>query len=128
MSNKRIIVVEDNADFQELLAMSATAWGYEVDCASDGESGLTMILEVRPRIALVDIGLPGLDGYEVARRVRADARGADVGLVALTGYGSREQRAQALESGFDCVLVKPVDPSILQQVLALETRADLKKI
>jgi CheY-like chemotaxis protein len=125
---RRILVVEDNADFQELLAMSATAWGHEVDTASDGEEGLARILDTAPDLALVDIGLPGLDGHEVARRVRADPRGANVALVALTGYGSREQRAEALQSGFDCVLVKPVDPAVLQNVLSSESRAQLSKL
>lgn len=125
---RRILVVEDNADFQELLAMSATSWGHEVDTASDGEEGLTRILTTQPDLALVDIGLPGLDGLEVARRVRADKRGAEVALVALTGYGSREQRAEALQCGFDCVLVKPVEPAVLQKVLSFESRDQLSKL
>lgn len=125
---RRILVVEDNADFQELLAMSATSWGHDVDTASDGKEGLERILETSPDLALVDIGLPGLDGHEVARRVRADPRGAKVALVALTGYGSREQRAEALQSGFDCVLVKPVEPALLQKVLSSESRDQLSKL
>ncbi|HEX6243852.1 MAG TPA: response regulator [Polyangiales bacterium] len=125
---RRILVVEDNADFQELLAMSATSWGHEVDTASDGKEGLERILQSSPDLALVDIGLPGLDGHEVARRVRADPRGAKVALVALTGYGSREQRAEALQSGFDCVLVKPVEPALLQKVLSSESRDQLSKL
>ena len=125
---RRILVVEDNADFQELLAMSATSWGHDVDTASDGKEGLERILETTPDLALVDIGLPGLDGHEVARRVRADPRGAKVALVALTGYGSREQRAEALRSGFDCVLVKPVEPALLQKVLSSESRDQLSKL
>ena len=125
---RRILVVEDNADFQELLAMSATSWGHDVDTASDGKEGLERILETTPDLALVDIGLPGLDGHEVARRVRADPRGASVALVALTGYGSREQRAEALQSGFDCVLVKPVEPALLQKVLSSESRDQLSKL
>jgi CheY-like chemotaxis protein len=125
---RRILVVEDNADFQELLALSATSWGHQVDTASDGPEGLNRILDTAPDLALVDIGLPGLDGHEVARRVRADPRGARVALVALTGYGSREQRAEALESGFDCVLVKPVEPAVLQKVLSSESREQLSKL
>jgi two-component system, sensor histidine kinase len=125
---RRILVVEDNADFQELLALSATSWGHQVDTASDGPEGLERILVTAPDLALVDIGLPGLDGHEVARRVRADPRGAHVSLVALTGYGSREQRAEALQSGFDCVLVKPVEPAVLQKVLSSESREQLSKL
>lgn len=121
MATRRILVVEDNTDFQELLALSASSWGHEVHTASDGEEGLQRILNDAPDLALVDIGLPGLDGYEVARRVREDPRGKKIALVALTGYGSRDQRAHALESGFDCVLVKPVDPALLKKVLSVES-------
>jgi two-component system, sensor histidine kinase len=128
MTAKRVLVIEDNADFQELLALSARSWGHAVECASDGEEGLEQILSGRHDVALVDIGLPGLDGYEVARRVRADPRGARVALIALTGYGSREQRAVALESGFDCVLVKPVEPAHLQRVLGFESVEELAKL
>jgi two-component system, sensor histidine kinase len=128
MAKRRILVVEDNADFQELLAMSASAWGHEVETASDGREGLERILGGEFQLALVDIGLPVLDGYEVARRARSDPRGAEIALVALTGYGSKDQRDLALESGFDCVLVKPVEPALLQRALACETRALLQKL
>ena len=128
MTKRRILVVEDNADFQELLAMSASAWGHEVETASDGREGLERILRGDLELALVDIGLPVLDGYEIAQRVRSDPRGKEIALVALTGYGSKDQRDLALESGFDCVLVKPVDPAVLQQVLACEDRAQLRKL
>lgn len=128
MVARRILVVEDNADFQELLALSASSWGHQVDTASDGQEGLERILASSPDLALVDIGLPCLDGHEVARRVRADPRGAQVALVALTGYGSREQRTEALESGFDCVLVKPVEPAVLRRVLSFESREQLSKL
>jgi CheY-like chemotaxis protein len=128
MTAKRVLVIEDNADFQELLALSARSWGHEVECASDGEEGLDRILNGEHDVALVDIGLPGLDGYEVARRVRADPRGRRTALIALTGYGSREQRAVALDSGFDCVLVKPVEPAHLQRVLGFDSVEELAKL
>ena len=108
--------------------MSATSWGHDVITASDGEEGLKRILHEGPDLALVDIGLPGLDGHEVARRVRADPRGEKVALVALTGYGSREQRAQALANGFNCVLVKPVEPALLQKVLSFESLEQLSRL
>lgn len=108
--------------------MSASSWGHAVECASDGEEGLSRILNEGPDLALVDIGLPGLDGYEVARRVRADPRGEKVALVALTGYGSRDQKALALQSGFDCVLVKPVEPAHLKKVLGSSSRDELAKL
>jgi CheY-like chemotaxis protein len=128
MAKRRILVVEDNADFQELLAMSASAWGHEVETASDGREGLARILDGGIDLALVDIGLPVLDGYEIARSVRADARGKEIALVALTGYGSKDQRDLALESGFDCVLVKPVEPAVLRNVLSCESRAQLQNL
>jgi CheY-like chemotaxis protein len=128
MAKRRILVVEDNADFQELLAMSASAWGHEVETASDGREGLERILRGELDLALVDIGLPVLDGYEVAKQVRVDPRGKDIALVALTGYGSKDQRDLALESGFDCVLVKPVEPAVLQRVLACQSRAQLSEL
>lgn len=128
MTKRRILVVEDNADFQELLAMSASAWGYDVDTASDGSEGLERILKGDLELALVDIGLPVIDGYELAQRVRKDPRGKEVALVALTGYGSKDQRDLALQSGFDCVLVKPVEPTLLQRVLACASRAQLREL
>jgi CheY-like chemotaxis protein len=128
MAKRRILVVEDNADFQELLAMSASAWGHKVETASDGREGLERILRGELDLALVDIGLPVLDGYEVAKQVRADPRSKEIALVALTGYGSKDQRDLALESGFDCVLVKPVEPAVLQRVLASESRAQLREL
>jgi CheY-like chemotaxis protein len=128
MAKRRILVVEDNADFQELLAMSASAWGHDVETASDGREGLERILGGDIDLALVDIGLPVLDGYEIARSARADARGKEIALVALTGYGSKDQRDLALESGFDCVLVKPVEPAVLQRVLACGSRAQLRDL
>jgi CheY-like chemotaxis protein len=76
-----------------------------------------MALEQLPEIALIDIGMPGIDGLEVARRIRADERGKSIRLIALTGYGSEEQRTQAIAAGFDLHLIKPVDPSRLADLL-----------
>jgi CheY-like chemotaxis protein len=92
------------------------AWGYRVDLAADGLEGLNKALHDKPEIALVDIGLPGIDGYELARRVRASS-GAETKLVALTGYGLPEQRQKALSAGFDLHLVKPVEPDVLAALL-----------
>lgn len=128
MTKRRIVVVEDNVDFQELLVMWAVAWGHEVETASDGPEGLERILRGDLQLALVDIGLPGLDGYEIAQRVRAHPHCKDVALIALTGYGSKDQRDLAFDSGFDCVLVKPVDSDMLQHVLSCDSRAQLQNI
>jgi signal transduction histidine kinase len=114
--SQTILIVEDNADAREMLETLCRAWGYRVDLAADGLEGLSKTLRDRPEIALVDIGLPGIDGYELARRVRASGAG-DTKLVALTGYGLPEQRQKALSAGFDLHLVKPVEPDVLAALL-----------
>jgi CheY-like chemotaxis protein len=91
-----------------------------VNVAEDGPKGLEAILSSRPEIALIDIGLPGMDGYELARRVRTTL-GESVVLVALTGYGLPEDRQQAIGAGFNSFLLKPVDLAALQKLLADHT-------
>jgi signal transduction histidine kinase len=118
LNRRRIFIVEDNSDAQQALMDLCEMWGHEVAAASDGLTGVARVLEQRPDVTLVDIGLPGIDGFEVARRLRADARGKDLWLVALTGYGSPEQRASALAAGFDIHLVKPVEVDKLKRLLA----------
>ena len=114
---RRILIVEDSRDSRDMLRYLLEHAGHEVHEAADGPSGVEAILKVRPDIALVDVGLPGLDGYEVARRVRADEAGATVRLVALTGYGLPEDHRRSQEAGFDAHLVKPVDPARLAAVI-----------
>jgi CheY-like chemotaxis protein len=109
---RRILVVEDNADAREMLRIVLELAGHEVHEAVDGPSGLATALGLRPDIVLVDIGLPGFDGLEMARRVRHEV-GAAIHLIALTGYGQPDDRRLALEAGFDAHLVKPVDPPAL---------------
>jgi signal transduction histidine kinase/ActR/RegA family two-component response regulator len=111
----RILVVEDNADARESLRMVLESAGHEVHEAADGESGVERALELEPHVALIDIGLPGIDGCEVARRIKA-ANGAIL-LVALTGYGRDEDRIRSNEAGFDAHLVKPVAVNGLQEVI-----------
>jgi signal transduction histidine kinase/ActR/RegA family two-component response regulator len=113
----RILLVEDNADARQMLQMLLTLAGHEVDSAPDGVTGLEKAAASRPDIVLIDLGLPGLDGYEVARRLRAGGR-SDLGLIALTGYGQPNDRQAALAAGFDVHVVKPVDPSNLSAVIA----------
>jgi PAS domain S-box-containing protein len=113
---RRVLVVEDNDDAREMLRNLLHLFGHEVHEACDGATGVEEARRVRPDAALIDIGLPGIDGYEVARRIRADVPGAR--LVALTGYGQPEDRERALAAGFDVHLVKPVDPEQLQRLLA----------
>jgi signal transduction histidine kinase/ActR/RegA family two-component response regulator len=113
-----VLVVEDNHDGRESLRDLLEIWGYEVSLAEDGPQGIEKALSLRPEVALVDIGLPGLDGNEVARRVRAVLGNEQISLIAMTGYGQPEDRRRALQAGFDRYLVKPVDPAILSRLLA----------
>jgi two-component system, sensor histidine kinase len=115
---RRILIVEDNTDVRDGLVDLWQMWGHEVFTAGEGIEGVRVALGERPDIAFIDIGLPGLDGYEVARRIRASESGADLLLIALTGYGSREQKARAIESGFDHHLVKPVDTTLIADLVA----------
>jgi PAS domain S-box-containing protein len=113
-----IVVVEDNEDAREALRLLLELDGHTVSAEPDGERGLERILERRPDIALIDIGLPRVDGYEVARRVRLSEGARHVFMVALTGYGQPGDVARALAAGFDTHLLKPVDPDQLARVIA----------
>lgn len=115
---RSVVLVEDNADARTALRQLLELDGHTVTVAADGESGIEVILATLPAVALVDVGLPLVDGYAVARAVRADPRAAGVILVALTGYGQPADRARALAAGFDSHLVKPVDQEELARVLA----------
>jgi len=113
----RIVLVEDNADSRDVVAALLRMQGHEVHAAADGPAGVAAILGRPCDVALVDIGLPVFDGAELARRVRADIDGEDVILVALSGYGSAEDRAQALRAGFDAYLVKPFDAKAFEHTV-----------
>jgi two-component system CheB/CheR fusion protein len=113
----KVVVVEDNQDSRELLRHLLESAGYACRTADTGSKGLALIDEFRPHVALVDVGLPELDGFEIARRVRGDASHGDTRLVALTGYGRAEDRDTAAKAGFDAHLVKPVDPMNLLALL-----------
>ena len=113
----RILVVEDNADAADTLRDLLELFGHEVEVAYSGSQGLEAAHQFRPEVVLCDIGLPGMDGYAVARRLREDPETASSRLVALTGYGRDEDRQLAEEAGFDLHLVKPVAPDELRQHL-----------
>jgi PAS domain S-box-containing protein len=113
----RVLVADDNRDAADSLQRVLALYGHEVRVAYDGASALRIGEEFRPRVAVLDIAMPGSDGYEVARTIRR-RQGRDVMLVALTGWGQETDRRQAMESGFDYHLVKPVDPNALNQLLA----------
>ncbi|MDB5921436.1 MAG: chemotaxis protein methyltransferase CheR [Betaproteobacteria bacterium] len=114
---RRIVVIDDNHDAAESLAMLLRLKGHDVQIAYDGPSGLALALEGTPDCVLVDIGLPGMDGYEVAKRLRSRDKNGGTLLIALTGYGQQEDRARSRKAGFDHHLVKPVAQNVLEDVL-----------
>jgi two-component system CheB/CheR fusion protein len=116
---RRVLVVDDNVDASLSLAKLLELAGHEVRVAHDGPTAIDLAQVYRPDIVLLDIGLPQLDGYEVARRLRQQPAMERALLIALTGYGNDEDHRRSREAGFDHHLVKPVDPAAIQQLLAL---------
>jgi len=114
---RRIVVVEDNADVRDLLRLKLKRLGHEVDAVADGMAGVDAIVAQKPDLALVDIGLPGIDGYEVATRVR-DSIGRDVVLVAVSGFGQPEDKRKAIDAGFDEHITKPADVTDIENLLS----------
>ena len=112
-----VLLIEDNEDGREMMATMLTACGYPVQHAADGLQGVQMAQSHLPDVALVDIGLPGIDGYEVARRLRKGDDTRHIKLIALTGYGLAEDQRRVLEAGFDLHLVKPVDINHLLEAI-----------
>jgi PAS domain S-box-containing protein len=113
----RVLVVDDNQDATESLSMLLGLWGHDVTTAKDGAAALDSARREHPDVILLDIGLPGIDGYEVARRIRAAEDTKRTVLVAMTGYGQAEDRQRAHEAGFALHLVKPVEPDALRRAL-----------
>lgn len=120
-TSRRVLVVDDNVDGAESLAMLLEMYGHEAATAHDGLAALETASSFRPDVAFLDIGLPGIDGYELARRLRGQPAQAKLVLVALTGWGSEEDKRKSEEAGFDFHLTKPVEASAIAKVLA---RAD----
>ena len=114
----RVLVVEDNVDAAESLATLLRVWGHDVQVVHDGLEALDAASESRPEVVLLDIGLPGLDGYQVARRLREDVGLDSSLLVAMTGYGQPEDRRRSREAGIHHHFVKPVEPLVLRNLLA----------
>jgi len=113
----RILVVDDSVDSAETLAELLKIWGHDVRLAHDGPGAVAAARDYRPEVVLLDIGLPGMDGFAVAAQLRKEGIGGRM-LVALTGYGEKQDRDKARQVGFDHHLVKPIDPDILQKLLA----------
>lgn len=114
----RILVVDDNQDSAMSLAMMLSIMGHETRTAHDGESAVTTAEAFLPEVVLLDIGLPKLNGYEVAQRIREQAWGATMFLIAVTGWGQDEDRQRSAEVGLNVHMVKPVEPAVLEKILA----------
>lgn len=115
---RRVLVVDDNVDAAQSIAMILQLSGYDVRCVFDGLSAINAAREFHPDVVVLDIGLPGLSGYEVAQHLRSDERFRSTPLVAVTGYGQEDDRRRAREAGFDYHLTKPVDPDTLMNFVA----------
>jgi PAS domain S-box-containing protein len=118
---RRILVVDDNVDAATTLHVLLRSLGHETRVAHDGMAALDIAREFRPEVILLDIGMPGLDGYEVARRLRAMNHGETFRIVAITGWGQEADRTRSKEAGFDLHLVKPVEPSQLVDIVETDT-------
>jgi len=124
LRTRRTLIVEDNDDARESLRLLLESLGHEVIEASDGAQGVTLAVEHRPDVMLIDLGLPGIDGYEVARAVRAHPEGKAMTLIAVTGYGQAEDRRRSKEAGFDAHLVKPVSQHTLASLISAAHAAE----
>jgi two-component system CheB/CheR fusion protein len=114
---RRILIVEDNSDIAESLGTFLAMDGHTVRIAQDGAVALETLHSFAPEVVLLDIGLPGMDGYQVARRMRAETSRKDLIIVAMSGYGEEQHRRKSLEAGCDDHLVKPVQPDALRSFL-----------
>lgn len=114
----RILVVDDNRDAAMSLAIMLSIMGYVIHTVHDGEAAVAAAETFRPHVVLLDIGLPKMNGYEVARTIRQEAWGTAIHLIAVTGWGQDEDRARAAEAGMDLHLVKPIESVVLESLLA----------
>ena len=119
---RRILVADDNQDAADSLALLLRMAGHEVRTAHDGQAALELAADWRPEVALLDLGMPRMDGFEAARRIRAAAWGEAMLLVAQTGWGQDEDRRRTAAAGFDAHLVKPVDHDALLGLIARSSR------
>ncbi|MGE0705628.1 MAG: ATP-binding protein [Vicinamibacterales bacterium] len=118
IATRRILVVDDNRDAADMLASLLSGSGHEIRVAHDGDEALAIASVFRPQVGFLDIGMPGMDGYELATRLRSDSRLQELFLVAITGWGQEEDRQRALSVGFDAHLTKPADPNRIAALLA----------
>ena len=116
-SPRRIVVADDNVDSAQSFAMLLSFSGHEVRIVHDGTEAFDALRDFRPDVAFLDIGMPGMTGYEVAQAVRCEPWGRDVKLIAVTGWGQPEDSQRARSAGFDRHLVKPIDPDEVDRLL-----------
>lgn len=112
-----MLVVDDNRDSADTMTALLRAWGHEVRTLYDGQSVISIVAEYQPEVVLLDIGLPKINGYELARRLRQSGSLRRIVLVAFTGYGQDEDRQRVREAGFDHHLLKPLEPETLEKII-----------
>ena len=126
LDESRILVVDDNRDAAESMAVLLRMEGHLVDIAYDGPAALEAVRSMRPDVVLLDLGLPGIDGFELAERLRAMPDGARTLLIAISGYGQDEHREKSRRAGFDRHFVKPIDPASVTELLVAERRSSTR--
>jgi CheY-like chemotaxis protein len=122
MSGEAILVVDDNPINLELLRVLLSAEGYEIRYALDAEEALQILQSFRPRLILTDVQLPGMDGYELVRRLKADAATRDIAIFAVTAYAMKRDEQRAFEAGCDGYICKPIDTEALPKLIAAQLR------
>lgn len=131
LSDRKIVYVEDNEDARAVMAEVLASYGFEVIEAADGKSALTLVFQTQPDVVLMDVGLPDMNGHEVARRLKENPASQSIPLIALTGYGQSSDRELATRAGFSAHLVKPVDLDdilrTIDEVLAIKQKHDLER-
>jgi len=124
-TSHRVLLVDDNADSSEPLSLLLQTRGHETRISTDGEEAIALADDFRPDCVVLDLGLPRMDGYEVARRLRERPYGAEIVLVALTGWAGKDVRTKAAEAGFDYHLVKPVNWEELERIVESAARQSI---
>lgn len=120
---RRVLIADDNRDGAEIMAMLLDQFGYDVQLAFTGPDAVAAAEKYHPHVAILDIGMPGMNGYEVAQRIRAEPWGESIVLIAVTGWGQDEDKRKAYDAGFNQHLIKPVDPNMLESLIAAATTA-----
>ena len=122
---RRIVIADDNRDAADSLSLLLGLSGHEVQVAHLGETALSLARSARPDVVILDIGMPDMSGYDVARALREEPWATDLQLIALTGWGQDDDRRRAAEAGFDHHLTKPIDPDELERLIASRNRVAL---